>query len=308
MNINLNQLRAFVSVVDKRSFSTSAKALGLSQPAITLQIQALEAQFGAALIDRRYKNVSLTEAGRILYPVATATLSRIDEVTAEMERLSETVSGSLILGGSTTPGQYLLPKLVGLFRREYPDVSVRLEIGDTDAVLEKLEGGVINAAIIGAPAKGRKFTVSEVASDELILIVPPGHKLDGTKGKPLSSIGAEELIFRERGSGTRRIIEQYLTQQGISPDDLHVAMELGTSEAVVNAVEQELGVSIVSRWAAEKGLRLGTIKEVKLKGLPIHRAFYLAIAKRPQTRAMEAFLEYLAGADVAKVARGAARV
>lgn len=304
MNINLNQLRAFVSVVQKKSFSTSAKSLGLSQPAITLQIQALESQFGAVLIDRHYKNVSLTEAGDVLYPVAVAILAKIDEAADAVERLSETVSGSLVIGGSTTPGQYLLPKLVGLFRRQYPDVVVRLEIGDTDAVLEKLEGGAVNAAIIGAPAKGRKLTVTECASDELILIAPPGHRLEGRDGSPLSEIAAEELIFRERGSGTRRIIEQFLRERGMSGDDLHVAMELGTSEAVVNAVEQGLGISVVSRWAAEKGLALGTIKEVRLEGLPVRRAFYLAVAKRPQTRAMEAFLGYITGAEAASLMRG----
>lgn len=305
MNVNLNQLRAFVSVVEKKSFSTSARALGLSQPAITLQIQALEAQFGASLIDRRYKNVSLTDAGRLFYPVATSILSKVDDVSSQIERLSETVSGTLVIGGSTTPGQYLLPRIVGLFRREYPEVTVRLEIGDTEAILEKLESGALNAAIIGAPTKDRKIETSECAEDELILIVPPGHRLEGKEGSPLSELELEELIFREHGSGTRRVIEEYLAGKDMSVDDLHVTMELGTSEAVVNAVEQGLGVSIVSRWAAEKGLRLGTIHEVKLNGLPIRRKFYLAVAKRPQTRATEAFLDYLAGADVARVARGA---
>jgi DNA-binding transcriptional LysR family regulator len=298
VNIHLNQLRAFVAVVEKKSFSASAKALGISQPAITLQIQSLEAQFGASLIDRRYKNVSLTEAGKILYPAATTVLAKLDGAANEIERLSETISGSLVIGGSTTPGQYLLPKLVGQFRKHYPDVTVRLEIGDTAAVLEMLESGAVNAAIVGAPTKGRKFSISECASDELILIVPPGHRLTRSRGLSLVDLGGEELIFRERGSGTRKMIEAHLKANGISADDLHVAMELGTSEAVVNAVEQGLGVSIVSRWAAEKALRLGTVVEAKLKGLPISRTFYLAIAKRPQTRATEAFLEYLAGADM----------
>lgn len=298
MNINLNQLRAFVTVVDKKSFSMSAKTLGISQPAITLQIQSLEGQFGAALIDRRYKDVSLTEAGKILYPVATAVLAKLDGASTEIERLSETVSGSLVIGGSTTPGQYLLPKLVGGFRAQFPDVKVRLEIGDTDAVLEMLESGLVNAAIIGAPTKGRKFTTTKCASDELILIVPPGHRLAKARNRSLGDLGGEELIFRERGSGTRRMIEAHLHANGISAEDLHIAMELGTSEAVVNAVEQGLGVSIVSRWAADKALQLGTVVEAKLEGLPIKRDFYLAVGKRPQTRATEAFLEYLAGADI----------
>ena len=114
----------------------------------------------------------------------------------------------------------------------------------------------------------------------------------------LSDLSGEELIFRESGSGTRRMIEAHLHAKGISTEDLHIAMELGTSEAVVNAVEQSLGVSIVSRWAAEKALQLGTVVEARLEGLPIQRDFYLAVGKRPQTRATEAFLEYLAGADI----------
>lgn len=307
VNLNINQLRAFVTVVEKKSFSTSAKTLGVSQPAITLQIQSLEAQFGASLVDRRHKTVSLTEAGKLLYPVASGVLSKIDDVAAKIERLSETVSGSLVLGGSTTPGQYLLPKVVGMFRKQYPDVHVRLEIGDTDAVLEKLEAGIVNAAIIGAPAKGRKYAASECASDELILVVPPAHRLAGKDGAPLSELTAEDLIFRERGSGTRRIVEQFLAAHHIAMDDLHVAMELGTSEAVVNAVEQGLGVSIVSRWAGEKGLQLGTITEVKLEGMPIRRSFYLAVPTHQKTRAAEAFLDYLASADPAAVVGTAPR-
>lgn len=304
MNINLNQLRAFVSVIDKKSFSSSARSLGLSQPAITLQIQALEAQLGAALIERRYKNVALTEAGKMLYPVATSMLAKLDQAAADIDRIGEAVSGSLVIGGSTTPGQYLLPKIVGLFRGEYPQVTVRLEIGDTDAILEKLDSGAINAAIVGAPAKGRKIECSECAEDELILVVPPGHRLAGKRGRELAELTKEELIFRERGSGTRRMVEGFLTSHGISSGDLHISMELGTSEAVINAVEQGLGVSIVSRWAAEKGLKLGTLREVKLRGLPISRKFYLAVTKRPKTRAMETFLAHLAGTDAASAARG----
>jgi len=303
VNINLNQLRAFVSVIEKKSFSSSARALGLSQPAITLQIQSLEAQFGTALIERRYKNVGLTEAGKLLYPRAVQILSTLDQTASEIERLAETVSGSLVVGGSTTPGQYLLPKLVGGFKRHYPEVRVRLEISDTDAMLEKLESGMVNVAIIGAPAKGRKIDTTECASDELILIAAPGHRLEGRRGD-LSELTGEELIFRERGSGTRRIVEESLSAAGLAVEDLHVNMELGTSEAVVNAVEQDLGVSIVSRWAAEKGLRLGTIKEIELKGLPIRRTFYLATTRRPKTRATEAFLEYMKSKDAAKVLGG----
>ncbi len=303
MNININQLRAFVTVVEQKSFSSSARSLGLSQPAITLQVQALEAQFGTSLIERRYKNVGLTEAGKALYPRAVRILRDLDEASDEIDRMAKTVSGSLIIGGSTIPGQYLLPKLVGGFRRRYPEVMVRLEIGDTDATLERLESGNVNVAIVGAPAKGRKFSATACASDELILIVPPGKSLPG-KAR-LADLVNEEWVFRERGSGTRRIVEEFLEANGLTVDELTIVMELGTSEAVINAVEQGLGISIVSRWAAEKGLRLGTIQEAKLEGLPLRRTFYLTVTQRARTRATEAFLEYLRSEDAAKLLGGA---
>ncbi|HZD58886.1 MAG TPA: selenium metabolism-associated LysR family transcriptional regulator [Anaerolineae bacterium] len=299
--MNINQLRAFVSIVEKGTFSAAARTMGVSQPAVSLQIQALEEYIGVDLLDRRTKKVQLTEAGRLFYPTALQIVSQVDNVQHQLEELGESVRGRLSVGGSTIPGEYVLPKLLGRFKKEYPDVSITLRIGDTSEIAEQVISGELQVGLIGAKIGAGQLNARPFLHDELVFIVPADHKLAQKHVLTLSDLSEAEFITRERGSGTRQTIENYLTKHGLSIDGLNVVMELGSTEAVVNAVSAGLGVSMVSKWAAERSLKLGELVTVRVPGSPVARDLYLVASKHTPTRSAQAFLSFLEALDIDEI-------
>lgn len=295
--MNISQIRSFVAVVDHGSFSAAARALKLSQPAVTMQVQGLEGDVGATLLERRYRRVDLTEAGRTLLPFARRVLAEIETAHSEIERLGETVSGHLDLAVSTTPGQYVLPRLLGEFLRRYPQVTVSLRIYDTTDVVARVESGEAHLGLTGARVPGAKVVYEECGSDELIVIAPPGHPLAGRRSVPLDELAREPFIEREAGSGTRMVLEETLRLAGIDASGLRIVMELGTSEAIVNAVEGGVGVGVVSHWMADKALRLGTVARLDVERFPVTRPFFAVLPRGEMSRAAAALLDYLRDAD-----------
>lgn len=291
--MNISQLRAFVTVIDRGSFSEAAREMGVSQPAVTMQVQSLESDLGATLLDRRYRRVDLTEAGRALLPHARQVLGQLEEARLDIERLSGTVSGRLVVAASTTPGVYLVPFVLGAFMHAYPEVGVAVTVADTARVVELVETGAAQFGISGATMRGARVTFEELGRDDLILIVSPRNPLASRKRVALSELCDERWIFRESGSGTRQAAERILADHGLDPTELRVAVELGTGEAIVSAVEGGLGVAVVSRYVAAKALQVGSIAEVDAIGLPAERSFYAVLPKATPTRAAEAFHEHL---------------
>lgn len=299
--MNINQLKAFVSIVEKGTFSAAARAVGVSQPAVSLQIQALEEFLGVDLLDRRTKKVQLTEAGKLFYPTALQVVSQMENAQHQLEELGESVKGRLSVGGSTIPGEYVLPKLLGRFKRAYPEVSVALRISDTEEITEQLLSGELQVGLIGAKPSIGQLSARPFLHDELIFIVPADHELAKKRSLTLNELSAAEFILRERGSGTRRTIEEHLAKQGLSLDDLNVVMELGSTEAVINAVSAGLGVSIVSKWSAERSLKLGEIATANLPGPAIARELYLVTSKQTPTRSAQAFLSFIESLDTSTI-------
>ncbi len=290
--MNISQLRTLIALVEHGSFSAAARALGLSQPAVTMQVQALETDLGVTLLDRKYRRLELTEAGRALLPFAERVLCELDDARAEVERLSATVSGRLVMAASTTPGQYVLPRLLGAFLREYPQVGVSLQIADTARVVEAVESGQAHLGMTGAKLPDAKAVFERMGTDDLVMICPPDSPL--VTGKVASATVVEApFIMREEGSGTRLIAEEVLRGAGIDPGEMQVVTELGTSEAIVSAVEGGVGVAVVSRFVAGKALALRTIAEVSTSGFPAMRPLYAVLPRTTRTRAAEAFLGYL---------------
>jgi DNA-binding transcriptional LysR family regulator len=290
--MNINQVRAFVAVVDHGSFSGAARATGLSQPAVTMQIQGLESDLGATLLERRYRRVEMTEAGRALLPFARRVMAELDEARTEIERLSDTVGGHLELAASTTPGQYILPRLLGSFLRVYPDVTVSLRVYDSADVVGRVEAGEAHLGMTGARISGAKVEYEEMGTDQLLMICSPDGALAG-RPHVLLEVAEHPFIVRESGSGTRMVFEQALRDGGIDPSDLNVVMELGTSEAIVNAVEGGMGVGVVSHWMADKALALGTVAQVTAPGFPVTRAFYAVSPRGARSRAAAALADHL---------------
>lgn len=290
--MNLNQLQAFVMVTEKKSFSSAARALGLSQPAVTLQIRSLEDYLGVALFDRTKKKIELTLEGKLFYPTASEILSRLEKTQLEIDELSETLRGKLEVGGSTIPGQYILPKVLGMFKKAHPDVTLSLEIGDSRVVTEKVLAREIDVGVVGTYVENKQLEVSKLTEDELVLIAPAGHQWAG-KRKKVASLSQVSFIFREEGSGTRKAIEDFLSRRRVPLENLNISLELGSSEAVVSAVEAGLGLAIISRWAADKALRLKKLQLVKLEGLPLKRQFYLISNKQQASKVAETFLKFV---------------
>ncbi len=294
--MNVAQLRTFVTVVDQGSFSEAARVMGISQPAVTMQVQALEAAVGATLLDRRYRRVDLTEAGRTLLPHARQVLDQLESAKNELAELSGTVTGRLAIAASTTPGVYVIPRLLGDFIAANPEVGVTIAVHDTAEVVELVESGRAQLGVTGATVRGARATFEELGTDELVLICPPGDPLATRTGVALSGLADATWVLRESGSGTRQIAEKVLADNGLDPQELRVAVELGTGEAIVSAVEGGLGLSIVSRYVAAKALELGTVALVDAVGLPATRPFYAVFAKGTPTRAAQAFHEHLRAA------------
>jgi DNA-binding transcriptional LysR family regulator len=291
--LNLAQIRAFVMVVDHGSFSAAARAMGISQPAVTMQVQALEADLGATLFDRAYRKIELTESGTSLLPRARKVLAELEAAREDLERMADTVTGRLSIVASTTPGQYLLPRLLGTFLKENPEVSIALAVADTSQVVDAVAAGEADLGMTGAVVKGARVDFEPLGTDDIVMICPPGHRFAGAGAVALAEAVAEPFIMREEGSGTRQFAEDALREAGVDPAELHVVTELGTSEAIVSAVEGGMGLAVVSSWVACKALELGTVATVPVQGYPVARPLYVVTARGTLTRAAEAFLSYL---------------
>ncbi|MDH4140662.1 MAG: selenium metabolism-associated LysR family transcriptional regulator [Coriobacteriia bacterium] len=291
--MNITQLKAFTMVVEHGSFSAAARAMQLSQPAVTMQIQALEADLGARLLDRMYRRVELTEAGEALLPLAKRVLSDMEAAREAVGAVSGSVTGHLLLAASTTPGQYILPNLLGSFLKEYPKVGVSIDVRDTAQVVAAVESGEAHIGMTGAEVADAKVEFEQMGTDEIVLIAPPDHEFAKQGSATGEELARAAFIMREEGSGTRQVTEHVLRDSGVEPDELHVVTELGTSEAIVSAVEGGMGVGVVSRWMSDKAVRLGTVVEVGAEGFPARRPLFVVKPRGTLTRAAEAFLGHL---------------
>lgn len=280
-------------VVEHGSFSAAARVMGLSQPAVTMQVQALEADLGVTLLDRKYRKVELTEAGRTLLPLAQRMLADLESARIAIAELSDTVTGRLVLAASTTPGQYVLPRLLGRFCAQNPEVGVSLRVMDSAEVVEAVSSGEAHLGMTGASIPGAKAHFEERGSDDLLMICPPDHRFASAGSLSIEQVVEEAFIMREAGSGTRQVTERVFRASGIDPDDLRVVMELGTSESLVTAVEGGLGLAVVSDWVARKALELGSVARVPVGQFPVSRPLFVVTPRTTMTRAALAFSTYL---------------
>ena len=273
------RLKVFRTVAAQMSFRKAAEVLHLSQPAVSQQIRALEEEAGVRLFDRagsegHGSQIALTEAGRVLLGYATQAAETMEQAGRALASLNHDVTGELKLGASTTVAQYVLPRILGVFLRQYPQVKLSLVSGNTERIAEAVAEQEISLGIIEGPAMRRDVKTEKMVQDEMVLIVGPEHPWARRK----SAITPQDLtmvplLLRERGSGSRRVVERALKRAGLTQRSLHIAMELDSTEAIISGVEAELGVGFVSRWAIGKVLRLGTVRPVSVEGLEILRDF-----------------------------------
>lgn len=292
--MNLTWLETLIVIVDKKSLTKAARALDVSQPAVSKQLRALEAYYGTPLLYRRGREPELTEAGKIVYRYGQRILQMIDKSLADVRELADTVQGDLLLGGSTIPGEYILPRLLGAFQQEYPAVRVSLEIGDSKDVARRVLAGEFAAGVIGVQINNQNLQHELIYNDELVVVAPRGHRWDGQSTISLDEFCAEQMVVREPGSGTRAVLEQWLQERGIDPSILKYKMELGSTDAVLSAVTAGLGVSLLSAVAAQPRVQAGTLAAVRIAGLPNIRGLYLITRKnRIPDHLLKTFIDFV---------------
>ena len=271
------RLVVFRTVAEQHSFRKAAEELYLTQPAVSLQIKALEEDIGVQLFDRTGAQITLTEAGKVLLGYSQQANALFVQAEQEIALLSGDHAGQLALGASTTIAQYVLPRLLGEYCKEHPRVHPTLISGNTAHIVEAVEKKKIELGFIEGPARSRTIRTKPFLEDDLLLIVPTAHEWAELESISCAEIGSAPLLMRERGSGTRRVVEMALERQGLKQNSLRIVMELDSTEAIKSAVEAGLGVGFVSRWAMAKDLRLGThFKIVEVTGLRIKRDFSVA--------------------------------
>jgi DNA-binding transcriptional LysR family regulator len=247
--VNLHQLKIFLVVAQRLSITDAACDLHRTQPAISLQIKALEKEVGLRLLERGGRKLRLTQAGEVLYRCAVSILHTKDEAERGLAELRDAHKGKLILGTNTTGGMYLLPRIVRAFREKYPDTEIILHIGSTMELYEKILHNVVDMGLVGGPTEDRRYGVEPVCLDRLALIVSPSHPLARRAEVNLQELEQWPCVAAERISRTRQFVERKLREAGVT---LRVVMELPGTEAVKKAVEANVGFAFVSGYSVEQ--------------------------------------------------------
>ena len=286
------RLQVFHTVARLLSFTKAAETLHMTQPAVTFQVRQLEEHFNTRLFDRTHNRISLTEAGKRVFEYS----DRIFEHNAEMEsavrEMTGDVSGVLMIGASTTIAEYLLPALLGDFKKKYPDVNVQLKVSNSDGIVHMVENNVIDLGVVESPVMNKNLVVEVCRIDQLVAVVTPGHPLADRTSVSIGDLLEHPYICREEGSGTREVIAEYMTQQGVNAGQVHLTMELGSPESIKGAVEAGMGVSIISLATVQKELKLGTLVALTMEP-SLERPFSFVHQKQKfRHRAMDELLEF----------------
>ncbi|MDY7021240.1 MAG: LysR family transcriptional regulator [Cyanobacteriota bacterium] len=289
----LDQLRILKAIAAEGSFKRAADSLYVSQPAISLQVQNLERQLNVPLFDRGGRRAKLTEAGHLLLSYGEKILSLCQETCRAIEDLQNLQGGTLIVGASQTTGTYLLPHMIGLFRKQYPDVAVQLHVHSTRRTAWSVANGQIDLAIIGGevpPELHESITIQPYIEDELALILPVFHRFAKQDFIHKEDLYKLQFIALDSQSTIRKVIDQVLTRSNIDPRRLQIEMELNSIEAIKNTVQAGLGAAFVSTSAIEKELQMGVLHQAKIEGVIVHRMLSVIVnPNRYQSKAAEAF-------------------
>jgi DNA-binding transcriptional LysR family regulator len=292
--MDLWQLTIFCKVVELKGFSKAGNAVHLSQPTVSSHIKDLENHFECQLIDRMGKKAFPTKAGELLYDYARKLIALRDETESAMAEFHGNIKGRLVIGGSTIPGEYILPKHIGAFTVDYPRVSISLEIGDTDKIIQNVLSGFLELGIVGAQTSNKNIYQEKLIEDEMKLIVTSDHKWAKKKSISPELLYKEPFILRETGSGTLKSIKLSFKEKGLSVEDLNIIAEMGSTEAVIQGIKSRVGMSILSTIAVAEALNAGTLKALTVNKLNLKRSFYLITHKhRSPSPLCKAFIAFL---------------
>ncbi len=295
--LNLHHLKIFQAVALLGSYSRAAEQLGISQPAVSMQVSRLEEALGVPLVTVRGRHVELTEAGAAMAEYAARIFRLSDEAQSAMEEFRGLRRGRLRLAASSTPGAYVLPGVVAAFRAAHSGVQVALQITNTRGAIRAVAEGLADLGVVGeAREGGADVELQPLCSDCLSVVVAPAHPWARAGTVSPGELAAEPLLVREEGSSTRWVLDRSLTRAGLKP---RVAMELGSTEAVKEAAAAGLGAGVLSGWAVRAEVRSGRLSAVRVEGLSLERTLHLVLPRGAQVGALgTAFLEHLKAADL----------
>jgi DNA-binding transcriptional LysR family regulator len=276
----LPHLETFARAAELSSFTAAARACGLTQAAVSQRVAALEQELGVALFSRQGGRVLLTDAGRQLYVYAQRILELHREAREQVSGRAIPVSGELSLAASSVPGEHLLPALLTAFQKKHPHVQVKATVADSRVVLEEVEHGRVHLGLVGRKGDSPHLEYRCFACDTLVLIVPAGHPWAALEHVTLDDLAGQPLVLREAGSGSRWCLEQALGRAGRSINDLPVSVELGSNEAIKEAVLRGMGLAILSDQAVHKEVQAGHLHALRIAGLSLTREMFAVWDRR----------------------------
>ncbi|MEE8502998.1 MAG: selenium metabolism-associated LysR family transcriptional regulator [candidate division NC10 bacterium] len=292
--MDIRALEVFCKIVELKSFSRAAEAVYLTQPTLSGHIKGLEEFVGLKLLDRLGREVVPTKAGELLYGYAKQVLAVRNQAIQALEEYKGSLKGHLIIGGSNIPGDYVLPALLARFKARYPDVSMTLKIADSREIARGVLEGAYELGAVGAKFDDGQLVFLKFLEDELVLALPADHEWATKTAVALAELSEQPIILREVGSGSRKVLEDALRLAGADSGALKVVAELGSTEAVRQAVKGGAGISVISLRAIQEDLERGTLCTVPLEGTRLIRDFYLVYHKnRSRSPLCETFITFL---------------
>lgn len=297
-----DSLKVFITVADKKNFSKAAKALNLTQPAISFQIQTLEQYYQTMLFDRVNRHVKLTEAGELLLEYALSMNDLQSQLERKMQQLTGHVKGTLMIGASRTVGEYIMPYIICAFKNEYTDVDITLEIYNTKHVEDLVLSNHLDVGLVESQVKHDELMFQSILEDELVIVVPTTHPWAEREEVTLDELAGEPFIIREPGSGSRLVFEQALIDAEFDVESLNIIMEIGNITAIKSAIISGLGISVMSKWAARDMVEGKMASIVRIKDLKMPRRFNILLNENHfESEACSHFIHYLAEADLEKI-------
>ncbi len=292
--MDIRRLEIFCKVVELKSFTKAAESLSLAQPTVSEHMRILEETLSERLLDRLGREVLPTPAGRVFYQYARNIIRLREEAIQSLEQFKGQLSGHLTLGASTIPGNYVLPKFIGAFKATHPAIRITLGIGNTATIIEQVLGGDLEAGVVGSMSSDRRIVSEELFRDELVLAVPPEHPWAAASSVAIDQLATEPFILRQSGSGTRMVMSRILEENGFDVSKLSVIAEMGSTEAIRQAIKARIGVSILSLQAIAEDVERGLLGTVQVDGIRFCRPLYLIQRKsRGISPLCAAFLDYL---------------
>ncbi len=292
--MDLWHLKVFQKVIDLKGFSKAAKVVNLTQPTISSHIKELENHYGCRLVDRLGKQALPTKAGELLYDYTARLLLLFEETETAMAEFLGNITGNLTIGGSTIPGNYILPREIGHFLKKHENVNISVIVGDTEQIINDILDYKLELAIVGAKSDLKQIRQDKLIEDEMSLIIRNNHKWASRDHISIDMLFSEPFIIREQGSGTLQSIQRSFYKVGKDISRLNVIAQLGSTAAVIQGIKSDVGVSIFSTRAVTEELSAGTLKALKIKEVDLKRNFYLTIHKeRSASPLCRAFIDFL---------------